>query len=95
MSEHCCDEVAIHGHDGVTYLRGKPYRYRHAFHWRRPFAHVYVAAVRRRFAVNLNRYPGVVIGVAFQVGRRVLSVVWGRPGRTIEIPTHPDTRGAA
>lgn len=30
--------------------------------------------------VKLNRYPGVVIGVAFRVGaRRCLSITWRRP----------------
>lgn len=55
-----------------------------AFEWRRPKVHAYKAAQSRRFAVGLNRYPGVVIGVAFQVGRQVVSIVWGRPGRIIE-----------
>lgn len=85
-----CISFGMHGH-GVqgttgyqTYLRGRPYRYRHAFHWRFPKALVYVASESRRFHVSLNRYPGIVIGIAFQVGRRVLSIVWGRPGRVIE-----------
>lgn len=81
----CCDEVAVHNHGNQTYRNGQPYAWRHAFEWRRPAAHVYVAAERRRFSVGLNRYPGVVIGAALQIGRRVLSVVWGRPGRIIEI----------
>lgn len=82
----CCDDVAVHSHDGGENLwrDGRPYAYRHAFEWRRPTALVYEAAERRRFAVHLNRYPGVLIGVAFQVGRRVLSILWGRPGRIIE-----------
>lgn len=53
---------------------------RHAFAWRVPKVVVYRAADRRRFGVTLNRYPGVVIGVAVQVGRRVVSLVWGRAG---------------
>lgn len=58
--------------------------YRYAFHWRIPGALIYTAATRRRLHVTLNRYPGVVIGIAFQVGSRVLSIVWGRPGRVIQ-----------
>jgi hypothetical protein len=80
--------VAIHCHDGKEYKNGRPYAYRHAFQLRWPKAIVYRAADRRRFHVALNRYPGVVIGVALQVGVRVLSIVWGRPGRTIEVPAH-------
>ena len=53
---------------------------RFRFRWRRPTAIVYRAAERRRFHVLLNRYPGVVIGLAVQVGVRVLSIVWARPG---------------
>lgn len=57
--------------------------YRYAFHWRIPTAVLYTAAVRRRVHLSLNRYPGVVIGIAVQIGTRVLSIVWGRPGRKI------------
>lgn len=77
----------MHRHDDQTYKDGRPYAYRHKFLWRRPKVHTYTAAQRRRFAVGLNRYPGVVIGVAFQSGRQVLSIVWGRPGRIIEETT--------
>lgn len=83
-TDRCCTDVAVHCHDGQTYRNGRPYAYRFAFQWRRPVARIYTAAVRRRFAVSLNRYPGVVIGVALQTGQRVLSLVWGRPGRLIE-----------
>lgn len=81
----CCSDIAVHCHDGQTYRNGKPYRYRHAFEWRKPKVTVYTAATRRRLAVHLNRYPGIVIGVAFQTGTRVLSLVWGRPGKIIEV----------
>lgn len=57
--------------------------YRFEFRWRWPGAIVYRAATPRRFAIGLNRYPGIVIGIGFQLGWRVLSVVWGRPGRLI------------
>lgn len=43
-----------------------------------------LAKTRRHLHVALNRYPGVVIGIAVQVGHRVLSIVWGRPGRMIK-----------
>lgn len=83
----CCDERAIHNHGNQTYLAGRPYGWRVAFEWRRPKVHTYRAADPRPFAVHLNRYPGVVIGIAFQLGRRVLSILWGRPGRVIENKT--------
>lgn len=56
---------------------------RFAFEWVRPRVTVYWAARRRVFGVTLNRYPGVFIGVAVQVGIRVFSLVWGRPGRRV------------
>jgi len=40
---------------------------------------VYKAAVRRRYGIHLNRYPGVVIGVAVHIGRWCLSIVWRMP----------------
>ena len=80
----CCDDVAMHNHGNQTYRDGRPYGWRCAFEWRRPHATVYTAANPRRLAVHLNRYPGIVIGIAFQAGRRVLSIVWGRPGRIID-----------
>jgi hypothetical protein len=87
--DRCCDDVAFHCHDGREYKNGRPYAYRHAFRPRWPRATIYRAAERRRFTIRLNRYPGVVIGFAVQLGARVLSIVWGRPGRVIEIPaTH-------
>ena len=48
--------------------------------WIRPRLDTYRAAERRRFQVVLNRYPGIVIGVAVQVGQRVVGLRWGRPG---------------
>jgi hypothetical protein len=56
---------------------------KYAFEWRRPKVTVYRAATRRRLAVHLNRYPGVVIGIALQIGNRVVSLVWGRPGKPL------------
>lgn len=84
-ADRCCDDIAVHCHDGVTYKDGRPYVYRFAFEPRWPKAIVYRAAESRRFRISLNRYPGVVIGIAFQAGARVLSVLWGRPGRIIEV----------
>lgn len=47
---------------------------------RRPFAHVYRAADPRPFAITRNRYgKAVTIGLAVQVGARVLSLVWAQP----------------
>lgn len=81
--DRCCDDIAVHNHGDQTFRDGKPYHYRHTFEWRPPKAIVYRAA-NRRFAVTWNRYPGAVIGVALQAGTRVLSIVWGRPGRVID-----------
>ena len=47
--------------------------------WRRPKLTVYRAADPRHFAVTLNRYPGVVIGVAMQIRLRVWSLTWRTP----------------
>jgi hypothetical protein len=57
---------------------------RFEFEWRRPTVILYAAADRHLLRVTLNRYPGVVIGIAVHIGRRVLSIVWGRPGRLIK-----------
>ncbi len=81
----CCDERAVHCHGAQAYLNGQPYNWRFAFEWRRPKVVTYRAAQRRHFAVALNRYPGIVIGIAIQSGARVVSIVWGRPGRIIEV----------
>jgi hypothetical protein len=88
MGERCCNDVAVHSHDGGVTLRraGREYSYRHAFSFRRPRVHGYRAATVRPVAVRLNRYPGVIIGIAVQVGTRVLSLVWGAPGRIVETP---------
>jgi hypothetical protein len=82
----CCDDIAVHSHDGGRTLRkaGRPYSYRHAFKPSWPKLNTYRAAERRRLAFHLNRYPGVVIGAAVQVGARVFSLRWGRPGRVIQ-----------
>jgi hypothetical protein len=83
--ERCCDDAALHCHDGRDYKDGRPYAYRCAFEPRWPKATIYRAAKRRRLSVRLNRYPGVVIGAAIQIGARVFSITWGAPGRIIEI----------
>jgi hypothetical protein len=84
----CCGERAFHGHPefgdpGLAYFNGRPYRYRHAFEWRRP-ALRRVTGADRITGVRLNRYPGVVIGVAAYLRGHGLSLLWGRPGRTIQ-----------
>jgi len=56
---------------------------RFAFRWKRPKLTRTRPADRRPIAVHLNRYPGVVIGVHVQVGRRGLSLTWGAPGPQI------------
>lgn len=56
------------------------------FEWRVPKVVIYRAGapapgeVVRRWHLGLNRYPGVVIGVAGRCGSWVFSLVWGRPG---------------
>ncbi len=48
--------------------------------WRTPHARIYRAADPRPFAVSRNRYgKAVTIGIAIQVGTRVLSIVWAQP----------------
>lgn len=49
--------------------------------WSTPRVLLYKAAEPRCLAARLNRYPGAIIGVAFQVAGRVVSVVWGHPTR--------------
>lgn len=85
----CCNDVALHNHGDEAYLDGTPFKYRHTFEWRRPTLTLYRAADRRPIAAMLNRYPGVVIGAAIQVGGRVLSLTWGRPGRVIREAPSP------
>lgn len=82
----CCDDVAMHCHDGNLYKDGRPYGYRHTFCWRLPQA-VVVRPAERGFRIVLNRYPGIVIGLVVQVGARGLSILWGRPGPVVEVPT--------
>jgi hypothetical protein len=60
-------------------------RYRYEFHWRQPRLTVYRAATRHHVRTGLNRYPGVVIGAAVQVGWRVVSLTWGRPGKAVPL----------
>jgi len=47
------------------------------FAWCLPRVVLYRAADPCRFRVVRNSLNGIVIGVAFQIGRVVLSVVWG------------------
>lgn len=54
---------------------------RFAFEWRRPRLTIYRAGEPKRFAVGLNRYPGVVIGAGVQIAGRCFSLTWGAPGR--------------
>jgi len=82
MTYRCCNDVAVHNHGNQTYRNGRPYGWRFAFEWRLPRI-VLVRPARRQFSVVLNRYPGVVIGIAVYFGRRGLSLLWGRPGRII------------
>jgi hypothetical protein len=86
MADRCCDDVAIHQHGDQTYRDGKPYRWRFAFEWRRPTIRRTRPADYRRIALHLNRYPGVVIGIHLQLGQRGWSLLWGRPGRIIDLP---------
>jgi hypothetical protein len=86
MADQCCNDVAMHCHDGLTYKNGRRVEIRFRFRWRRPRAVVVTTADRAPWAV-LNRYPGVLIGVAFKLGaHRMLSVLWGRPGEPYEVP---------
>jgi hypothetical protein len=85
-TSRCCDDIAMHCHSGVTYRAGRPVDLRFGFQWTRPRAAVIHLAERHRFRIALNRYPGVVIGVAIQVGTRALSILWGRPGKPIWVP---------
>jgi hypothetical protein len=88
LTEPCCNDVAVHCHDGVAYKSGRLYTYRHAFEWRRPKAVIVHTADPMPLAV-LNRYPGCVIGVCIRLRRRTgLSVLWGRPGRIIDTSPH-------
>lgn len=84
----CCDERAMHGHPELgdphlAYFNGRPYHYRFAFEWRRP-AIRRVTAAEQVTGLRLNRYPGVVIGVAAYIRGHGLSLLWGRPGRAIQ-----------
>lgn len=55
--------------------------HRFAFKWRRPAVRTVTSARDFRWPrVMLNRYPGIVIGVAAYYRHRGLSLLWGRPG---------------
>lgn len=60
--------------------------YKHELVWRRPTI-VRVTAADPHWRFVLNRYPGVVIGVAVYLGRWRLSLLWARPGRVIYTET--------
>jgi hypothetical protein len=59
---------------------------RFAFEWRWPVIR-YVTAADHQGLLNivLNRYPGIVIGVAVYSGHRGLSLLWGRPGKERDV----------
>lgn len=82
----CCDDVAVHSHDGgkTTRRNGSSYTYRHAFAWRRPKLVRVTAADRQPLRLVLNRYPGVVIGASLYYRHRGLALLWGKPGRVID-----------
>jgi hypothetical protein len=87
--EPCCTERAYHGHPelgdpGQMYFNGRPFCYRHNLQWRWPKI-VRVRAAASVTRVVLNRYPGVVIGAAVYLRGRGLSLLWGRPGKTIPL----------
>lgn len=86
MDDRCCTDIAMHSHDGGKTMRrgGRLYTYRYAFEWRRPALKLVTAANRQPLRLVLNRYPGVVIGVALYFRHRGLSLLWGRPGRIID-----------
>ena len=84
-TDRCCDDIALHCHDGLTFKDGRRYETKCRFEWRRPAAVVVRTADRCPWA-KLNRYPGIVIGVVVKIGsRRGLSILWGRPGKTYEV----------
>jgi hypothetical protein len=81
----CCDDIAVHCHDGLTYKDGRRYEWRCKFAWRWPKV-VVCHAANRPPLVMLNRYPGIVIGIAIRLrGTRYLSVLWGRPNGIYEV----------
>lgn len=63
----------------------------HDMRWTWPRVNTYPAA-DAGWRLVLNRYPGCVIGVAVQLGRRVLGLRWGRPGRAYMV--RPPSRQA-
>ncbi len=82
----CCNDIAMHCHDGKTYRNGRRVEIKFRFEWRVPKVVVCTAADRPPL-MGLNRYPGVVIGIAIRlIGNRYMSVLWGRPGKPYEQP---------
>ena len=52
--------------------------------WMWPRVDTYRAA-DSSWRLLLNRYPGCVIGIAAQLGHRVVGLRWGRPGRVFMV----------
>lgn len=52
--------------------------------WMWPRVNTYRAA-DSGWRLVLNRYPGCIIGVAAQLGHRVVGLRWGRPGRVVMV----------
>lgn len=83
----CCADIATHSHDGGRTLtrNGRTFTHRHTFEWRRPAFHAYRTAANRPLGFGLNRYPGIVIGAAVGIRGTSYGVVWGRPGKVVEV----------
>ncbi|HEX6968924.1 MAG TPA: hypothetical protein VF174_08980 [Micromonosporaceae bacterium] len=82
-----CADSAVHSHDGgkTSCRLGRQFTTRFPLRWARPKIYTNLRARRYRFAVRLNRYPGCVIGAEFQVGARAFGLLWGAPGKPIEV----------
>jgi hypothetical protein len=77
-----------HRYDERLYRGG-----RFEFRWDRPKLTVYRAA-DPGFGFVLNRYPGIVIGIALRVNRRVFGLTWGRPRwERLDAPAGHDESG--
>lgn len=90
----CCDDIAVHSHDGGKTLRknGQPYAMRWSKTWAKPRFHTYRAATAHRFRIIRNRYGigdgyPVTIGVALHVGQRVFGLTWAHPHAKGYTPT--------
>lgn len=92
----CCDDIAVHSHDGGKTFRknGEPHALRWSKTWAKPRVTAYIAAPPRRLRIVRNRYgtsdgPGVTIGIALHVGKRVLGVTWAHPHSKGYTPADP------